>query len=357
MTHPGRSPRNPSTSRLHDQLALRTRLGVRGDVFSQREDNVGRELEPLAERRDLDGVQLIPHAFAGVRWSPVEQVRIDAGSRVDLIHVGVTDRLDADARGEDTLVVASPRVTARWTPLDDWRLFLAYGRGFRPPEARAFSSFDPGRAGIGEEVFTGGEPTATVSDAIELGTRWEPAAYFGVGLSGFATFIERESIFDHVSGVSLELNGTRRLGGELVLSSSPVPWLRLTADLTWVDARFSESGNRVPLSPWLVSGVRAVVTSNSGLRAGLRVLTVAPRPLPHRATGATLVMTDATLGYRWRGLRLDLELENVLDRPLREGEYHYASHWRPGEPASEVPVLHTTAGAPFNARLTLGVLF
>jgi len=344
-------------SRLFEHLALRTGLGLRGDVFSQREDNVGRELELLAERRALDGLQLIAHGFAGLRWSPVEQVRVDAGARVDVIHVAVTDRLEDDARGEDTLVVASPRVTARWRPVDEWRLFLAYGRGFRPPEARAFSSFDPGRAGIGEELFTGGEPTATVSDAIEIGTRWDPAAWFGVSLSGFATFIERESIFDHVSGVNLELNGTRRLGGELVLYSNPLPWLSLSADLTMVDARFSESGNRVPLAPWLVSGVRAVATHESGFRAGLRVLTVAPRPLPHGATGATLVMTDATLGYHWRWLRLDLEVENVLNRELREGEYHYASHWRPGEPASEIPVLHTTAGPPFNARLTLGVLF
>lgn len=344
-------------SRLLEQLALRTGLGVRGDVFSQQEDNVGRDLERLARRRALDGVQLIAHTFAGLRWTPSAQIRVDAGARVDLIHVGVTDRLKDNAQAADTLVVASPRATARWTPLDDWRLFFAYGRGFRPPEARAFSSFEPGRAGIGEEVFASGEPTATVSDAIEIGTRWGPADWFGVSLMGFATFIERESIFDHVSGVNLELNGTRRLGSEVVIDLKPTPWLSLSTDLTLVDARFSESGNRVPLAPWLVSGARAVVTHDSGLRAGLRVLSVAPRPLPHGATGATLVMTDATLGYHWRWLRLDLELENVLNRSLREGEYHYASHWRPGEPASEIPVLHTTAGPPFNARLTLGVLF
>ncbi len=344
-------------SLLAEGLALRLGLGLRGDVFSQQENNVGRELELITQRRDLDGLQLIAHSFAGLRWSPTEAIRVDAGARVDLIHVNVTDQLAASTPGEDTFAVASPRVSARWKPLGNWRLFLAYGRGFRPPEARAFSSFEPAREGIGDEIFTGGGPTATVSDALEVGTRWDPTSWFGVGLSGFATSIERESIFDHVSGVNLELNGTRRLGGELVLYSDPLPWLSLRADMTLVDARFSESGNRVPLAPWLVAGARAIVTHSSGFRAGLRVLTVAPRPLPHGATGATLVMTDATVGYHWRWLRLDLELENVLNRQLREGEYHYASHWRPGTPASELPVLHTTAGPPFNARLTLGVLF
>ncbi|MEN0062496.1 MAG: TonB-dependent receptor [Myxococcota bacterium] len=345
------------TSSLFKPLTLRTHLGLRGDVFSQREDNVGQELELLGERRDLKGIQLIGHAFAGVRWSPVERLRIDAGARADLIHMRATDRLEDGTPGDHTFVVPSPRVTAQWRPFDAFGLFFAYGRGFRPPEARALSTFDPGRTGIGEEVFTGGAPAATVSDALELGTRWNPADGFGLSLSAFATFIERESIFDHVSGVSLELNGTRRLGTELVLSSNPTPWLSLSADLTLVDARFVESGNRVPLAPWLVSGVRGVVTHDNGLRAGLRVLTVAPRPLPFGATGATLVMTDATLGYHWRRLRLDLEVENVLNRQLREGEYNYASHWRPGEPASEIPALHTTAGPPANVRLTLGVAF
>ena len=85
------------------------------------------------------------------------------------------------------------------------------------------------------------------------------------------------------------------------------------------------------------------------------MLTVAPRPLPNGATGTTLLMTDATLGYRWRRLRIDLEIENLLNRRLREGEFHYASDWRPDAPSSALPALHTAAGPPLNARLTLGV--
>lgn len=338
-----------------DRVRVRAGLGLRGDVFEQREDTVGRELEPVAPRRDLGGLQLIAHALAGLRWSPLERLRVEAGARLDVIQVAVSDRLDEDARGSDTLLVASPRLSGRWEPLDGWRLFFAYGRGFRPPEARAFSSFRPARDGIGDDVYTGGEPIATVADGFELGTRWDPAAWFGIGASGFATLIERESIFDHVSGTSLELNGTRRLGGELVLVSSPVPWLSLSADLTAVDARFAESGRPVPFAPWLVAGTRAILTHDSGLRAGLQVLAVAPRPLPHGATGATLVRADATLGYHWDRFRLDLAVENFLGRRLREGEYHYASQWNPDAAASELPVLHTTAGPPLNARLTLGV--
>lgn len=348
-------------SATHEQPVLETLvvtmgLGMRGDVFRQREDRVGRDLEVVSERRDLRGLQLIGHGFFGLAWRQGRVLDIDAGTRADVIHVQTNDALDGDARGSGTRTVFSPRVTARLRPVERLSLFAAYGRGFRPPEARAFITFDPGRSGISQDVFTGGRPEATVSDALEAGMRWNPVRWIRARLSGFATFIERESVLDHVSGVSLELNGTRRLGGELVVESRPVRWLMLSADATMTDARFVESGRRIPLAPWLVSGVRAAV-AHAGFRAGARLIVVAPRPLPHGATGATLTMLDATFGYHWDAFLLDVEIENLLNRQVREGEYHYASHWQPSQPASELPVLHTTAGAPLNARVTLSVLF
>jgi iron complex outermembrane recepter protein len=177
-----------------------------------------------------------------------------------------------------------------------------------------------------------------------------------MSLAGFATLIKRESVFAHVSGINLELNSTRRLGAELVLCSDPTGWLSLGAEGTFVDARFVESGNPVPLAPRLLGGCRAVPTHPEGFRGGLRFLAVAPRTLPHGARGAGLTTLDATLGYHWRWLRVDLEIENILDQQLREGEYHYASHWRPGDEPSGLPVLHYAAGPPLNARLTMGAV-
>lgn len=343
--------------RLGQALAIQSGVGVRGDTFSQQEHNVGRDLERISERRHLDGVQSIIHLLAGLSWFPIEALRLDVGARLDRVHVEATDFLDNQTTGGDTLLIASPRMSARWKASPMWKFFLACGRGFRPPEARAFSSFESPRVGLGEEVLRKGAPNTTTSQAAEFGTRWSPLSWFDVTLSAFATLIERESIFDHVSGINLELNGTRRLGGELVLSAAPLPWLEVSADLTLVDARFAESKNRVPFAPWLVSGVRLVATQARGFRSGIRVLTVAPRPLPHGARGATLLMTDLTLGYHFKRIHLDLEIENLLDQHLREGEYHYASRWSPEEPASQIPVIHTTAGPPRNARLTLGVFF
>ena len=340
-----------------ERLTLRTGMGLRGDIFSQDESNVSQSLEILGIRRDLSGVQLIAHGLTGLRWSPNRKLRFDLGTRLDLIDVEVSNHLDQGRLGQDHFAVVSPRFTTRWKPNSHLNFSFAYGQGFRPPEARAFSSFIPSQFGLGEEVLFDTKPIATSSNAVEFGMSWVPSKLFKTNLSGFATFIERETIFDHVSGTSLELNGTRRLGGELIISVMLWSWLSLQTDLTLVDARFTDSGKRVPLAPWLVSGLRATVNRSNGFRSGLRIVTVAPRTLPHEASGATLVMTDATIGYQWNNVYVDLELENLFNRQLREGEYHYASSWRLDQSPSQLPTLHTTAGPPFNARLTFKVLF
>src|SRR5690606_22385138 len=237
------------------------------------------------------------------------------------------------------------------------RLFAAYGRGFRPPEARSFTAFSPERTGIAEDLYDGGEPRMTEADSVELGVRWTPHRLLSGRLATFATHVERESIFDHVSGLNLELNRTRRLGAELELTSNPIDGLSLQADLTYADARFIDSGNPVPHAPTWAAGLLAIITHPSGWRGGLRFTGIAPRALPHGARGGTCAQLDATAGYRYHSLDFGLELENVLFQRLREGEYHYASVWDRGGAASAIPVTHFVAGPPFNARLTVAVTF
>lgn len=342
---------------LTNVLGLESGLGVRGDVFEQRQSHVGRREQVVTRERHVSATQTLSHALLGARWHPTETTSIAAGGRIDVAHVTVLDYLDDERVGQGALFAVSPRLTAQWRASETLALFAAYGRGFRPPEARAFTSFAPERAGISEDLYQGGDPTMTVANSIELGGRWLHSRYVGASLSTFGTFIERESIFDHVSGINLELNGTRRLGVEFSAHSNPVDWLTLSGDATYVDARFVQSGNPVPLAPWLTGGVRAVASHASGLHGGTRFAALAPRPLPHGARGATLAMLDATAGYRAGRFALDLELENLLNLQLREGEYHYASYWDRSSEPNALPVVQYVAGPPFNARLSLTVLF
>lgn len=334
-------------------------LGMRGDAFAQHQDHVDAEGAPLARERDLAGLQALFFAKAALRLELFSALRLRAGVRLDVARVAAVDALAGAADDvSGTLAALSPRLTADAPLSDDLRWFAAYGRGFRPPEARAFSSFAPRASGISDDLYSGGQPTLTTTDSFEVGARYEDAARsFAGGLALFATFVERESIYDHVSGLNLELNATRRLGAELELSLRPEHWLELRAFATFVDARFVQSRHLVPLSPRQTAGLHVIAGEELGPRAGLRSAIVGPRPLSHGARGSLLALLDATLGWYWQRFRLDLELENLLDRRLREGEYHYASHFSPDLPRSEIPVSHFVAGPPFNARASTTLLF
>lgn len=200
-------------------LTLRTGGGARLEVFEQTEQGIDRAGGARESRRHLRGAQASAHARAGVTWEPLDTLRLDVGLRFDLAHVEAADEL-ANDRGRDTLFAISPRTSLRWRAHDQVTLFAAYGRGFRPPEARAFSSYAPEATGLGETLASA-TASMTLTDTAELGARWAPIDALRITLTGFGTFIDRESIYDHVSGLSLELNGTRRLGGELVVQSDP----------------------------------------------------------------------------------------------------------------------------------------
>lgn len=345
------------TLHLGERVAWHYGTSVHGDVFNQSQEHVGQSEQVLSTERALTGMQAISSLYTSLRLKPLHSLSITAGGRLDIVNVQALDRLDASSSDAGILAALSPRFTAGWRVADPWQLFFSYGRGFRPPEARAFSSYEASRTGISEELYDGGEPSLTHSNALELGTQYQPSRYFNMMGAGFATFVAREAVFDHVSGTNLELNRTRRLGVEVDLRSHPTSWLLLAADATLVDARFVESGNLIPFAPWLSGSIKAVVTHSSGWRAGLRFFALAPRTLPHGARGGAMTVLDATLGHHWQHFHIDLIGENVLNQKVREGEYHHASDWTPATGGSQVPALHTIAGSPLQVRLGLTVVY
>jgi iron complex outermembrane receptor protein len=346
-----------ATSQLAPAWHSSVGLGVVADVLTQEQEHADAVERPIGVERRLRAFQALPYAFGGVIFRPAPSLRIDAGARLDVAYVEAIDELDAGASQSGVLGVPSPRATLEWQMVPALRLLAAYGRGFRPPEARAFTSYEPAEVGLGEDVYAGGEPAITTSDSFELGVRYHSAAGVSAQLSVFLTLMARESLYDHVSGVNLELNATRRLGSELALSYSAGDWLELSADATVVDARFVESENQIPTAPTAFGSARAVLGNDVGPRAGLRFLAVMPRPLPNGATSSTLTRLDLTAGYHWPAWRVDLEVENLLDQQIREGEYHFASHWQRDSGPSALPALHYVAGPPIDARLTLSAVF
>ena len=337
---------------LSSSWAWNMGIGFRGELLQQSQDHVGRNEEHLASERDLAGFQTLSHGQAGLTFRPVDSLRIDAGVRADLAYLAAHDRR-AESRGKGSLMALSPRSTAEWRVVPPLRLFASYGRGFRPPELRGFSGYEPESVGITDEVYDEGEPRMTLADAFEAGAQVRPHHTISASVSGFLTLIQAENVFDHVSATNLELNPTRRLGTELVVRLRPLSWFLVVADATYVDARFQDSLDLVPLAPRLLGGIRAVATPSNGWRAGLRFFGLAPRPLPHGATGGTWTQVDATVGRHFERWQIDLEVENLFGQRIRQGEFHFSSNWDPGAPGASLPALHYFAGPPRNARLAL----
>jgi outer membrane receptor protein involved in Fe transport len=341
---------------LGPRLALLSGLGLRGDRLEQSEDRVDLHGAAFSRTRDAEALQANAWAQLGVRWLAIPTLELAAGLRGDLAAFDVEDRnaTEGQTSGGGLTWALSPRTHLRWSALARLELFAAYGRGFRPPEARAFTVYEPERFGVSDDREAGsGRPRTTSSDAGELGLRWLIDPRVELRLAGFATYLANESIYDHVSRTNLQLSATRRLGVVLDLAAQPTPWLGLAASLTYTDARFVASRNPVPLAPPLVGNVRAWLAHPLGLRAGVMLVGWSPRPLPYQARGSGLVRVDATLGWHAEHVAVDLALENLLGSELREGEYYYASHWQRGRPASQLPSLHFVPGPPFNARVAV----
>ena len=301
----------------------------------------------LEARHRLGGLRL------GAQLRPTAGLDVAGGARVDLVNIAATDQL-ASVTGERTMVALSPRLTTSWAG-DGLTLFAAYGRGLRPPEARSVVS-----GGDSENhdtcYYQGGEAHLTTSSSAEVGARIGSQPAMSAGLSLFAIAITNEMVFDHVSGVNIELNRTRRLGGELDLEYRPLPGLELRLDVSAVDARFVASGNPVPNAPRLLARFTAGM-HRAGWRAQARLVYLASRELAHGATGAAHAVVDLTGAYRWRNLELGLAVDNALANRWYEGEYHYASWFDLSQPRSQLPRIHYAAGRPFAMRLVVSTWF
>lgn len=333
-------------------LRLVTGAELIRDQLRQTEQRVGVMGEVWADERDLEAATSSAGAWAGVA---LRRGRLTAtgGARVDAMAIDATDRLEAMASGAGAVAAVSPRLAVAWRD-DRLSLSVAAGRGQRPPEARAFTR-RPSREGLEATVYDGGDPAITAADAVEIGAELRGGAV-AAGATGFATWIDRESVFDHLSGASALRDGSRRLGVEAFVEARPRPYLALRADVTAVDARFVVTENPVPGAPRLLGTVEARL-DRKPFAAGLTGRFLGPRPLSHGATAAASTVLDAAGTWTAGRWTLALQIDNLLAGDWNEGEYHFASHWDLAAPKSELPRVHVSPGRPFGARLGATVQF
>jgi hypothetical protein len=333
-------------------LRLVTGAELIRDQLRQTEQRVGVMGQVWRDERDLEAATSSAGAWAGVA---LRRGRLTAtgGARVDAMAIDATDRLDAMQRGAGAVAAVSPRIAVAWRA-DRFSLSVAAGRGQRPPEARAFTQ-RPSREGLDAVVYDGGDAAITAADAVEIGAELRGGAV-QAGATGFATWIDRESVFDHLSGVNALRDGSRRIGVEAFVEARPRPYLALRADVTAVDARFVVTENPVPGAPRLLGTVEARL-DRKPFAAGLSGRFLGPRPLTHGATAAASTVLDAVGTWTAGPWTLALQIDNLLASDWNEGEYHFASRWDLAAPKSELPRVHVSPGRPFGARLGATVQF
>jgi outer membrane receptor protein involved in Fe transport len=342
---------------VHPRVQLQIHGNWQGDVIDQRQDELLATGQPWATTRDLRIHQNTWGIGPGVRAQATDWLTIEGGLRLDVFHDAVQDRLQNNEIFRETFWAVSPRVAMRAQLGRRWQLFTAYGRGFRSPDARAITLPRGPQENVDLDVYAGGEPRMTLTDAVEVGTRFTPNRLFDAGATAFGTFIARESIFDHVSGFNIELSGTRRLGGELDVQIHPTPWMDLGADVTAVYGRFVSTDAPIPGAPPLLVSTFGSLAHPTGWHAGWRWFLLGPRPLSYGARAGVVTVLDASVGYRARHFGIDLFLDNVLGLKWREGEYNFASHWDLERPRSQLPTVHYIAGYPRMIRAAITVWF
>jgi len=337
-------------------LRLVSGLSWQGDWL--RQEDVGLalpSLQVLGASREGHGDEQHVALPVGLQWRGLPWLGVEAGARLDVLSIGFVDALADDRRRRQTLWSVSPRARLRAPLGRRVTLFGSYGRGFRSPEARAVTTADAPHEDTDLRRFGGGEPSLTLADGLEAGLQLTPGDGVRLSLAGFATFVARESVFDHVSGTNLELGPTRRLGAEVTGLLRVATWLEVDGSITAVRARFVESGASIPGAPWLLSSSTVTATHPRGLEARAGGTYIAPRPLAHGASGSHQLVLSLGVRYRVGPLQLGLDVDNLLNSAWREGEYHFASSFERSSAPSQIPVIHYVAGPPLTVRAGMSV--
>jgi hypothetical protein len=190
-------------------------------------------------------------------------------------------------------------------------------------------------------------------------------------LSAFQTYVDRDLVFDAERGRNVDIGASSRLGAMAALQLHVEEWLHAAGSFVWSEGFILPSRNfdltsnvTLPYAPrWVgrldLSGSFFVHVDdevvNCSLGAGFSAL--GERPLPVGESAPPIGLLDAQISVAWRGIDIALAATNLLDTRWQSGVYRYTSAWDPSTPASRVPALHFSAGAPLTITLSIGFRF
>jgi outer membrane receptor protein involved in Fe transport len=268
------------------------------------------------------GRWLLAGLFAQLVYAPTRQLSVTAGGRFDTFDGAADPRV-------------TPRLAVVWRPRESLALKLLYGESYLAPEWAHRRSREPqflGNAGLRPEVFRG-------SDAIVM--------YQGQGLAltGDLYLNQVQDLINSVpnaegAGGSYQNTGTSIYYGlDATVEAEPASWLRLGGGYSYIrSTRPDVAAARV--RP-LVEGREILDVPRHTVRYGLRLaggdrLTASlwgrftgahrtldpilhPPPGPAFARQPAVWLFDASVTYRWRGLQLQVVVNNLFDAYYERG--------------------------------------
>ncbi len=367
-------------ARLFDWLrgSIAVGLAARADMIEQRQALLAApQNETWDERVDASITGADVGAWLDLDVHVTDYVRVRGGVRGDLLFYDVDDRLGnfiPAFRRESYIIgfrrsafgfAAGPRASIEVRPIEPLSLMIAYGEGYRSPQAR--------------QLVDGERAPFTKVRSGDLGFRLELGDHRELELAGtaFYTHLSDDIAFDAHEGRLEPVGPTSRAGASLALRTEPFAWLTAALSITFVHATLDEPppvsaadptpaftpGSLLPfVAPWVV---RADVGAHEELfeldghpvlgRAGIGFSFLSPRPLPFGQEADPVALLDASISASWRWLTIGVEAFNITGSRWSANELFFVSNWRPSEQPSRLPARHIAAGQPFSILATLGV--
>ena len=289
------------------------------------------------------------------RWTPWFRSRL--GLRADYYHFDVDSNLEANS-GQDEDHIISPKLALVFGPWKRTELYLDYGQGFHSNDARGvLTRIDP------TDGVTPQDPVDPLvrSRGGEIGISSSAIPRLRLAASLWWLDFDSELIYVGDAGANEPSDGSRRRGFEASAYYELAPWLAIDADYAYAHARLDvDSGeDHIPNSVGSVYGLGLTVPETQGWSAGLRLRHIGSGPLIEdnsvRSQGTTVVNVQAGYRYRQR-YTAAVQVLNLFDSHDHDITYYYASRL-PGEPAEGVADEHFHPVEPRMLRLTLGLRY